>query len=291
MMLLIAKKALLLGAALLPFADAAQTAPAVAQPAKTEILLVGFDHLSQLYNQTEASDVLSAKRQQELARLNEGLQKFRPQLVLVEVDPAYQARLDSLYALYKTDKLPARELGRSETYQVGFALAKRLGQGQVYGVDSYSATSQGILQTGQNVGYYKNALAELQTVARGAKKQFQAGALTVGQHVALLNRPENLQLSHRALFNTPAYVMHGRFTRPDASIDTTRLNPRYIGAEFIALFYKRNLEIYSNILATQLAHPGQRMLLIMGQLHVGVLRELLAQNPDFKVVAADKYLK
>ncbi|WP_418509567.1 DUF5694 domain-containing protein [Corallibacter sp.] len=63
-----------------------------------------------------------------------------------------------------------------------------------------------------------------------------------------------------------------------------------MGAEYITLFYNRNLKIYSNILNTQLALKSDKVLLIMGQLHIGILRDLLLKNPNYKVVEISEFL-
>ncbi|TGE13943.1 DUF5694 domain-containing protein [Hymenobacter elongatus] len=294
-MLLFAKGLLLFGTIIRSFTSFAQTlaAPAAkaAASAPIEVMVVGFDHLQQLYDTTPASDVLTEKRQQELVALQSSLLKFKPDIVMVEVDRADQAEADSLYSLYKADKLATRELRRSETFQVGFALAKRAGHGKVYGVDAYSATSQSMLNNGRYIEHYQAALSEMQALSRGAKKQFQAGELTVPQYIRFLNQPTVIALPQRVLYNAPAYVVDGRFREPDASVDTTRIDQKYIGAEFISLFYNRNLKIYSNILTTQLEQKSQRLLVVIGLAHVGALQDLLAHNPRYKVVSAAKYLK
>ena len=68
--------------------------------AKIQVMVVGSDHLSQLYNQQPASDVFSLKKQAELAQLRAQLVRFRPDVILVEAEPKEQPQIDSLYALY-----------------------------------------------------------------------------------------------------------------------------------------------------------------------------------------------
>ena len=97
------------------------------RPAKIQVMVVGSDHLSQLYNQQPASDVFSLKKQAELAKLRAQLARFR-QVILMEAEPKEQPQIDSLYALYQKGLLQVESLpyGRSERYQISFALARQL---------------------------------------------------------------------------------------------------------------------------------------------------------------------
>lgn len=111
---------------------------------KVEIFLLGTDHLSQLFKKDlPTTDVFTPKRQQEIEQVVGMLERFKPDLILVEVLPNQQRRLDSLYALFRRNKLLLSDLedGRSEVYQVGFNLGKRLGLPGIYGVNAPGGTS------------------------------------------------------------------------------------------------------------------------------------------------------
>lgn len=281
---------LLSALALGPTVAAAQSG--AARP--TDIMVVGFDHLNQLYNNTPQSDVLGAKKQAELARLRARLAQFRPQQLLVEATPQEQPQLDSLYALYQSGQLALADLpgGRSERYQVGFALSKELGLPAPRGVDFYAATSQSLLSTGRHIEAFRADLGRMQTTFRPLKRQVQHDSLAVDDYIALANHPAMIALSHRAIFNTPAQVTGGTFSATGQNtLNAGPVDTAYIGAHYISLFYTRNLKIYSNILRTGQQRPVARVMVLMGQPHVGVLQELLAANPAYRVVPAARYLK
>lgn len=105
-----------------------------------------------------------------------------------------------------------------------------------------------------------------------------------------MNQPENIALSQRTIFNTPAYVTNGNYREKVLSSTLSDEQQRYIGADYIARFYSRNLKIYSNILAAQQQQRASRVLFIIGQLHVGVLASLLNDNPHFQVISPLQYL-
>jgi len=99
-----------------------------------EILVLGTYHMSNpgrdIYNM-KADDVLSPKRQQEIAQLIEVLKRFRPTKIAIEADVGSQ-RVEQQYSDYLAGKYT---LSRDETNQVGYRLAKELGHHAVYPVD------------------------------------------------------------------------------------------------------------------------------------------------------------
>ena len=259
-----------------------------------EVMVVGFDHLAQLYNKQPQSDVFSAKKQAELATLRARLRQFRPEAILLEAEPREQRELDSLYARYRAGQLQFGDLptGRSERYQVGFALAKELGLAVPRGIDYYASTSQSLLSTGRNIKYFQQDLQQLQATARPLKRLVQHDSLSLYDYIALANQPAVIALSHRAIFNTPALVTSGTFASNGANtLDVGKVDTAYIGAHYITLFYSRNLKIYSNILRAQQQSQARRILVMLGLTHVGVLQELFAANPNYRVVPTATYLK
>ena len=290
-----ASRYLLAGLLLALGALAATPSPAQAPTRPIEVMVVGCDHLHQVYTaQDPRSDMFSPKKQAELAQLRAELRRFRPELIMVEAEPKEQPQLDSLYAAYQQDHLQFSALpyGRSERYQLGFALAKELHLPAPQGIDYSTATSQGLLSTGRNIDLFKQGLRELQLTARPLKRQVQHDSLSVRDYIAFMNQPAFIALSHRALLNTPALVTSGTFAASGLNTnDLGRVDTAYIGAHYITLFYNRNLKIYSNLLRTQQKTQAQRLLVILGQNHVGVQEELLGANPAYHVVPAHSYLK
>ncbi|HEX2606071.1 MAG TPA: DUF5694 domain-containing protein, partial [Flavisolibacter sp.] len=100
-----------------------------AQQTKTQLLILGCDHFSQIYKKgINHTDVLSQAHQQDLKQLITRIQAYKPDLIAVEALPGTQDALDSLYGLFSADRLRLDSLedGRSEIYQVGFRLARQL---------------------------------------------------------------------------------------------------------------------------------------------------------------------
>lgn len=278
---------------LLCFCAGSLTAQTPSPPVQAEILLLGTDHLSQLFKKDlPTTDVFTPKRQREVETVVGLLARYRPDAILVEVLPEHQPRLDSLYTLFQRGKLNLSDLddGRSEVYQFGFNLGKRLGLPGITAVNAPGGTSQGILDSGRGIERYRDETAALRAYVKGLTARFQAGTLTLGDYLTALNEPATVQLTHHLVYITPARVTHGTL-KADPMVDSSFIHPAYVGAEFISVFKNRDYKIYSNVVTNPLAQPGKRLLLIIGQRHVGSLRSIFRDDPEFKLVDANAYLK
>ena len=265
---------------------------AASAPPTTDILLVGSNHLSQLYKADNPhSDVLTPKRQAELGAVLNGLQRFRPDGIMVEEVPENQPRIDSLYQLYRQGKLDLNTLsgGRSEVYQLGFALGKRLGLPRIHCVNAPGGTSQSILNQGDNIALYEQATTRWRTQVAPVDRELLAGNATMAQYMRTLNNPTLVKQLHTLVYNVPARVTNGTL-KPDAMVDAAFINPKYVGAEFISVLYNRDLKVYSNIVTTQLATQQARQLVIIGVRHVGSLKGIFREDPAYRLVEAAPYL-
>lgn len=253
------------------------------QDRPTQIAFLGTLHFKQFHNEAiETQNFLSERRQLEFEALAKKLAVFNPNVIYVEREPSYQKDLDSLY------KLPLSKTGISEVYQIGFRMARRLNHQTVYGVDHYESISQNLIESGDNYEEFRTALKSFQNLGREITKQFLSGELTIQAFLAEINRKDRIEMSHRLFFNTPAYVTNGRFSREEG---LGLIDNRFIGSEFISLFYNRNLKIYSNILNKQSQDKANRILIIVGQTHVGVLQSLFELNTKFEVTDINTFLE
>lgn len=262
-------------------------------PAPVAIMMVGGPHLAQVYKSANPNtDVLTAKRQAELSAVCDQVQKFRPDAILVEELPERQPRIDSLYALYRQGKLDLNTMpgGRSETYQLGFVLGKRLRLERIYCVNAPGGTSQSILHQGTNIKLYEDATAEHRAYGAPVLQKWESGNLTMGGLLSFTNSPALLQQLHTLVYRTPARVTDGTL-KIDPMVDVAFVSPHYVGAEFISVIYNRDLKIYSNIVTTQLAARSTRMLAIIGARHVASLSGIFRTDPAYQVVEASRYLK
>lgn len=269
------------------------TTAATAPQRPTDIMLLATPHLSQLRKADKpASDVLTPTRQAEIEVLLNQIRRFRPEVIMVEELPEEQPRLDSLYALYRQNKLDLSTMpgGRSEVYQLGFVLGKRLGLDRIYCVNSEGGTSQSILHEGTNIGLYQQATTEHRAYYTPTLQKWESGQVSMSGLLSFLNSPPMLQQLHTLVYRTPARVTDGTL-KADPMVDAAFIKPHYVGAEFISVIYNRDLKIYSNIVTTQLATGGSRVLTIIGGRHVASLQGIFNTDPAYRVVPATDYLK
>jgi hypothetical protein len=267
---------------------------AFAQGSKTEILLVGSDHLSQIYKEGNPhTDVFSGIRQKEISEFTTLVLRYKPDMVMVEKLPEQQLEIDSLYNLYLQGDLNLQNLenGRSEVYQLAFRIGKELQLPKVYCVNAPGGISQSILDNGENIELYKTKTLELRKVVGEKYVALQSGELSLKDYLIFLNQPVNYNKIYHLRYITPARVTNGTFKNPDEMVDTAFINPAYIGAELISVFKNRDYKIYSNIVTNQMRHKPKKILLLIGVAHVGSLRNILHDDPEFEVVTAKKYFK
>ena len=266
-----------------------------AQAQKTDILLLGSDHLAQIYKSGNPNtDVLSPKRQVEIAEFIALIIRYQPDLVMVEVLPENQRKIDSLYTLYLQNKLEVEDLpdGRSEVYQLAFRMSKRLKLPKLYCVNAPGGTSQSILDNGENIELHKTETRTLRAMVSEKNTALQQGLLSLKDYLIFLNQPEAINKVYHLRYITPARVINGTFKNPDQMVDTAFINPKYIGAELTSVFKNRDYKIYSNIVTTQMRERAQKILLIIGVAHIGSLKNIFRDDPEYTIIdAADKYLK
>jgi hypothetical protein len=262
----------------------------------TDIVFIGSSHFGQqaMYSSGPGADLFSPQRQQELVALRAQLAKFKPDLILIEREPAVQASTDSLYNAYRTGELEMTRLeyGRSEQYQLGFALARQLGHERVLGADHYESVSTRMMKEGENVAAFTAGLDSFSALGRRLDAQLSSGQLSLKNYLLFLNRPDVLDYTFQVLFVNALRVRNGRFTNPNPTyVDTAFVQPAQIGAEFVSVFMEREWKIYSNIVALQAATKARRILVIMGHRHAAVLPKLMQPDPAFRVVPLGRVLR
>jgi hypothetical protein len=258
--------------------------PAVAQQSpsekstshlRAEVLVLGVYHMSNpgrdIVNM-QADDVLAPKRQSEIAEVIAVLKKFHPTKVAVESGFDNDA-VSRLYGDYLMGK---HELTRNETQQIGFRLAKELGQKTVYAVDV-----DGEFPFPRVVDYAK---------ARGRTKEFDALMGETGDRVKATNA---YLASHTVLAtllylnsddqvaqNVGHYYQLAHFGEPW----------NWAGADLVSDWFRRNMRIYSNVMHLT-ASANERVLVIFGYGHIGWLQQIFASDPTVRLRKLAEFVK
>ncbi|ANI89806.1 hypothetical protein A9P82_11205 [Arachidicoccus ginsenosidimutans] len=266
----------------------------LAQENKVEILILGSDHLAQIYKEENPNtDILSPNNQKSIDEFNAMISKFEPDAIMIEELPDMQNEIDSLYEKYKSNHLDLAKIRnkRSEIFNIAFNIGKKSNVQKVYCVNAPGGTSQSILDNGDNIQLYKDYGINLRKIVMEKYQSLGKGELSFKDYLTFLNQPEAYNLVYRLRYVVPARVTNGYFKNPDKNIDTTKIDKQHIGAELISIFKNRDYKIYSNIVTKQLETKANRILVIIGVAHIGSLKNIFNEDPDYQVINVNEYLK
>ena len=242
---------------------------------RVQVMILGTYHMANpgadVFN-LESDDVLTPRRQEEIAQTVEDLAVFAPDKVLLEALWGSDD-LQEAYALYIGGQ---SELTRNERQQIGFRLAHRLGHSTVYGADAPGRFDlEGVQRLAQENERLGSRFSRLHAVG-GAAISLMNGWLadgTVGAMLRKMNDPDLLFRSHQAYIDIFAGIVSG---------------DDYAGADLVGDWYTRNLRVFANVERTAVA--GDRLLVLFGQGHVQLLRDFVETSESMCLVDPLDYL-
>lgn len=251
------------------------------QPKRIKILILGTIHFDETndVNKTGFSDLLTDKRQKEVAEVVELLAKFKPDKVFVESQPTRQDYWNQVLGDYKKGVL--KEKLRNEIFQIGVRVASKLNQNQVYCIDNQTnQLDYGKIQAFEEA--HKNDKSpELNTdffnLGYPLKRQNPAPKLadvSLREYLLFLNSPDQML---RTSYDYTHYAIGDG------------IGDDYTGTDFAATWYKRNLYIFTNILR-KASKQDNAYLLLIGAGHAYSLKHFFESNPHFEVVSVNDVL-
>ena len=241
-------------------------------PPVAEVLILGTYHMDNpgqdIFNM-KADDVLAPKRQAEIRELLDVLARFHPTKIAIEADsdsPKIKQYQDYLAGKY--------ELSRDERDQIGFQLCKELNLPKIYGIDAD--------------GDFPYLAIQDYAKAHGREKELESLMEHVGKTVKdeneFLNSHSVLQMLLRMNSNEAvrrglaAYAMFAHFGE----------EYNYPGARLLTEWYRRNLRIHTHLL--NVIEPGDRVLVIFGAGHLGLLRQAVQADPTLKLRTIQEFV-
>ena len=198
------------------------------------------------------------------------------------------------------------KLSRSETHQLGFRLAERLGHSGLYCVDAWGRyyeppldlevyaqglstkelsellTSQFDFNPYENLEAYarkhnqEHVLSQWQAHLQeeGARGDAEKLRHTIRENLLMGNSKENVLKGH-ALYLTGWFKVG--------------VGNEYPGVDVVTAWFNRNLRIFANLQQiTEL--PDERILLVIGSGHVPILRHCVETSPEYDLVEVAEYL-
>ncbi len=246
-----------------------------------ELLVIGSYHMNNpgrdVFNLV-ADDVLTERRQAEIAEVAARLAAFQPTQVAIERNWRMAADWQRDYAAYRAGTFA---LTRDERHQIAFRVAARAGVDRVTAVDwddpdpvatgvappnpwEYAAVHQPPLH-GRMQATGQTQLAEMAAVLASG---------TVRDLLRWLNSPRETASNHRMYLGAVALV--GEASDP-------------VGVAWLAGWYHRNLTIFSNLVRLA-ASPSDRVLALYGAGHVPLIRQFAELSGLFHVAEPLDYL-
>jgi hypothetical protein len=238
-----------------------------ASAARAEVLVLGVYHMASpgrdIVNM-QIDDVLSPKRQAEIAELIAVLKKFRPTKIAIEAD-VNDGSIAKRYADYLAGK---HELSRNEIEQIGFRLAKELGHRAVHPTDA-----DGDFPFPRLVDYAKahDRTQELDELM-GEVREWVKGSNTYLASHTVLETLLYMNSDERVARDVGLYYRQAHLGEPW----------NWAGADLVADWFRRNIRIYSNIVRL-IDSPSERVLAIYGTGHLGWLQQNFASDPTVKL--------
>jgi len=232
-----------------------------------EVLILGTYHFANpgrdQYN-AEADNVLAPRRQAEIGDLIDRLAVFQPTIVAVEAEPG--GTVNARYAAWRRGE---HELTANEREQIGFRLAGRFGLDHVTPVDAdHPFMSEQEQALDDNDPHLAAINADIDRLGRGftAENEARQRTHTIGEMLAWMNDAPTLDA------NSDFYLAYTiRRWGADGSPG---------GAYTLGNWYTRNILIFQNLLkAVEGSEGGERIVLVIGQGHAPILRDLVEASP------------
>ncbi|MFC1223085.1 DUF5694 domain-containing protein [Pedobacter sp. BG31] len=216
-------------------------------------------------------DVLSASRQKELTELVNYIKKFRPTKIAIEAFPEWKAA-----EKLKAYKNGAYRVERDERFQLGMRLANELKLDTIYPIDDNSMVSA---LSKIDPEYFKALFKDYDYKSEDPYAKMYEHWYKAEDSL----RAKTSLLAYFKHTNSKRYhqLGHGAYLVGDFKLDDKR------GADALAInWYSRNLRIFRNLQEIT-ESPKDRILVIFGNGHGAILRQLLESSPEYEFIEFD----
>lgn len=239
-----------------------------------KIMILGTFHMegSCDVNGEKQEGIFTERRQKEIQELVDRIKKFNPTVVAVECEKRRNELLQEKYNTYLKSDILERE---NEVYQIGFRLAKQLGHEKVVGVDWME---EGVSRRG--CGDVIAYLEEKEKELYGELQQYSSTLVKLDETTTILDAYRKMNSREEFEKSLAYYVNYARIG----------VKEDYYGLGWLLWWYQRNLIIFANLAEQVKTDSEERIFLLIGAAHRGILTEMLADSKLFEVVDALEYL-
>ena len=243
---------------------------------KPSIALLGMFHFGETSDLAaiKFKDLHTEKRQNELLELVQMLKEYRPTKILVEYPMSRKDTIQKRYKAYLNGKFT---LADSETYQLGFRLAKVLGHHSIYAMDHkmdlpFDDLAAHLSSTGE-MGKMESMIARVNNLMQDETKALETLALST--YLRRLNS-ENFDGLANSLYLKEVLEMGS--------------GDNEVGAKVSAIWYQRNMVMLKNI-ASYIESDDERILVIVGSSHRAVIKDFVQDRVDLEYAEIADYLE
>jgi hypothetical protein len=261
--------------ALVIFLSAGSPAATAEEQSPAQVMLFGVFHFANPQRdvvKTDQINVMTEENQAYLEALSDKLSKYNPTVVLLEFGPEREAEMQEQFRKYVDGTY---QLSSNEVYQLGFRIAARSDADTIHSFDETNVHWQAepLFEYLENVDTTTNAKLSAVFEALTAADQKAHTSLSLRELLVRSNDADR-DAQNRALYLMTNHVGEGE---------------NFVGADAAASWWHRNFRMYA--IVQRHAQPGERVLVIGGQGHTAILRQLLADDPDREAIDVLPYLK
>lgn len=238
------------------------------------VLLMGTFHFEDAgldVVKSEDFDVMSADSQQYLQQLAQRLAEFKPTHVLLEYAPENEETVNQRFRDYLAGSF---ELPANEIYQLGFRVAQLAGLERVHSFDNRDVQWQADALFDYAQQHNPPEMQAFNQIIETVTREEEQARATLSLRDLLLRSND----AERDRLNMDLYLA----TNPVGA------GEGFEGADAAASWWHRNFRMYANV--QHHAAPGQRVLVLGGQGHIAILRQLLAIDRRLRAEDVHDYL-
>lgn len=215
-------------------------------------------------------DVLSKESQSYIEELSTKVSQFRPTHVLLEYDIVEDVDVNAKYAKYLNSEF---SLEKSEVDQLGFRIAKLSGLSRVESFDDRKTP-----------WLAKNLFDDLKNEPQ-VEQRFNNAVKEFTDIEVQMHSTDSLRDILRQ-YNNPQYENLNKSLYLITNV--VGVNNSFSGADASASWWHRNFRMLARI--QKFASTGQRVLVIGGQGHIAVIKDLLRYDLSVNVMDVHRYL-
>lgn len=234
-------------------------------------------------NKTEF-DEHSEKAQKEIREISKMLAQFKPTIICIENLPKFNIEINKAYKDFLGNPTTLNT-NYGEGSMIGFDVGRLSDVKKIYGIDNHMGYNYSVGDFIENSPEHKNSI-DSKTYLQLTNEPFK-------DYPEIARREEKYDklslLEKLKLINEPIYLDYSINTNADKLL-YVGIEDGFEGADNAAIFYHRNMKIYSNLNRIPMTKKD-RVFIIMGTAHTAFLREFMRRSPKFEMVNTLEYLK